>query len=287
MLKNSCLSCFADEISDSLAEQIALMQELGIHSVEFRSADGKGVADYSCEEAAAAYQTLKAAGISVSALGSPIGKISITEDFEPHFEKFCHVAKLAQIFHTRQIRLFSFYMPEELLAGDTPDAESRLEVLRRLSAMISYAAQKDLVLLHENEKGIYGDTVARCLDLMQQLHGPHFGCTFDFANFVQCGQDPLAAYELLKPYITYVHIKDAKADGTVVPAGQGVGQLRTILQKLDASGYDGYLSLEPHLTDFTALNSLEAHVETRGRTDGPTAFREAWQALRDILHAAV
>ena len=140
------------------------------------------------------------------------------------------------------------------------------------------------MLLHENEKGIYGDVAQRCLDLMRNFYGEHYRCTFDFANFVQCGQDVLAAYEMLKPYITYVHVKDAVMEtGEVTPAGEGDGQVAEILRRLDGEGYKGFLSLEPHLVDFAGLKNLEKDAKERKRSDGEQAFSQAYHALRKIL----
>lgn len=279
ILKNCRISCFADEIDASVDKQIALMKELGITWVEFRSGDGKSVADYTLEEAAALKKKLDENGIGVSAVGSPIGKIGIEEDFGPHFEKFKHIAALAEILGTRYIRMFSFFMPEGRDAADFRD-----EVLRRLRCLRDYAAQKDLILLHENEKGIYGDNAQRCLDLMQELYGEHFKCTFDFANFVQCKQEVLPAYELLKPYISYVHVKDALFEtGAVVPGGEGDGHLAEIFEKLERAGYEGFLSLEPHLADFAGLKNLEQNAETRGRSDQEAAFCQAYAALEKLL----
>lgn len=278
-LKDCPISCFADEIDDSVDKQIALLKDLGITWVEFRSGDGKSIADYIEEEAKALKEKLDANGIGVSAVGSPIGKISITDDFAPHLEKFKHVAKLAKILKTRYIRMFSFYIPE----GKSAD-EFRDEVHSRLRRLIECAAENDLVLLHENEKGIYGDNAMRCLDLMKELYGEHFKCTFDFANFVQCKQDTLEAYELLKPYVHYVHVKDALWEGgEVVPAGEGDGHLKEIFEKLNAAGFGGFLSLEPHLTDFAGLKNLEQEVQTRGRSDQEAAFCQAYRALQKVL----
>ena len=163
--------------------------------------------------------------------------------FEPHLEKLRHVAQLAHIWDTPYIRMFSFFIPE----GQEPETY-RDEVMQRIEAMVACARREEVVLLHENEKDIYGDTASRCLDLMKNFYGDHFRCTFDFANFVQCRQDTMEAYEMLKPYIEYVHIKDAMWDtGEVVPAGQGDGKVEAILGLLDQTGYRGYLSLEPHL----------------------------------------
>lgn len=280
ILKNSQISCFADEIDVSVDKQIALLKELGITWVEFRSGDGKSIADYTEEEAAALKQKLDANGIGVSAIGSPIGKIGVEEDFGPHFEKFKHIAKLAEILGTRYIRMFSFFIPQ-----DRDAAEFRDEVLGRLRCLKDYAAKSDLVLLHENEKGIYGDNAVRCLDLMQELYGDHFKCTFDFANFVQCKQETLPAYELLKPYISYVHVKDARFEnGEVVPGGEGDGHLAEIFEKLEQSEYEGFLSLEPHLADFAGLNKLEHNAAKRGRTDQEAAFCQAYAALEKLLN---
>ena len=61
----------------------------------------------------------------------------------------------------------------------------------------------------------------------------NFRGVFDFANFVQVGQDTLEAYELLKEHIAYVHVKDAiLGSGRVVPAGYGDGHVGEILQKM-------------------------------------------------------
>ena len=273
------VSCFADEIDVSVDKQIALLQELGIGWIEFRSGDGKGVADYTEKEAEMLMSRLSANGIRISAVGSPIGKIDITQDFEPHFETYRHIVELAGILDTSFIRMFSFFMPE----GEEPD-KFRDEVMRRMDLMVEYAAGRNVVLLHENEKGIYGDSADRCLDLMTLFYGDHFRCTFDFANFVQCGQDTMEAYEMLRPYISYIHVKDAmRESGDVVPAGTGDGNVAEILNRLNEEGYAGFLSLEPHLADFAGLKSLEKEVKERGRTDGEEAFCTAYRALEKLL----
>lgn len=279
ILSGCPVSCFADEIAAELGRQIEVLKELGIGFVEFRSADGTGVADYTDEQARKAKKRLDDAGIRVSAVGSPIGKIGINDDFEEHMKKFQRIERIADIFETPYIRMFSFYLPEHT----APD-ESRDEVMRRMDRMVQEAKSNHLVLLHENEKGIYGDNAVRCLDLMKEFYGDHFKATFDFANFIQCGQDTLEAYELLKPYIHYVHVKDALLkDGEVVPAGNGDGHLAEIFARLDQSGYNGYLSLEPHLANFAGLSSLEKDASVRVENDTEKAFCIAYRSLEGLL----
>ncbi len=279
ILKNCVISGFADEIDSDVDKQIALLKELGISNLEFRSGNGINVADYTIEQAVKLQEKFKSNGIGVSAIGSPIGKIGILDDMDKCLKRLEHVAELAQIFETDYVRMFSFYIPEE-----KNHASYRDEVLRRTEQMVKLAASKKVILLHENEKGIYGDMAERCLDLMKNFYGGNYKCTFDFANFVQCGQDTMEAYEMLAPYIEYVHVKDALFEtGEVVPGGMGDGKLREIFEKLDNRGYQGYLSLEPHLADFAGLKDLEPDAKKRGRSDGEVAFNQAYQALMNVL----
>lgn len=279
MLEGCRISGFADEIHSRLEVQLAVMKELGQEYLELRGADGIGVADMTMEQAKGFRECIKSAGIRVSALGSPIGKIGITEDFEPHFALFRHVVELAGLFETKYIRMFSFYMP----AGEEP-ATYRNEVMDRVGRMVDYAKEHQVVLLHENEKEIYGDNAMRCEELMKAFYGEHFQCTFDFANFVQCGQDTLEAYDMLKPYISYVHVKDALADsGEVVLAGDGAGHVKEILTLLEERGYKGFLSLEPHLTNFVGSEKLEREETVRREQQGSDAYRCAYRRLQEIL----
>lgn len=279
MLKNCRISGFADEINKDFGVQLTVLKELGQEYIEFRSADGTGVADLTLEEAKELGNRMEEAGVHVSSVGSPVGKIKITEDFEPHFEKFRHVVELAKIWSVKNIRMFSFYIPE----GEEPETY-RDEVFARMKRMVDYAKEQDVVLLHENEKGIYGDTAPRCAKLMEAFYGDHFKCVFDFANFVQCHQDTMEAYELLKSYIAYIHIKDAKmADGEVVLPGDGDGNVEKILKILDGCGYEGFLSLEPHLVSFEGLDKLEQDVKERKIQDGVEAYKSAYRRLVTLL----
>ena len=282
MLENCKISGFADEINEKLEIQLEVLAELGQKYIELRSADGINVADLTLDQAQEIKARMEAAGVRVSALGSPIGKIMITDEFEPHFEKFCHVVELAKLFETPYIRMFSFYMPE----GEAPE-QYREEVMRRMGRMVEYAGAQGVILLHENEKGIYGDNGARCRELMEVFYGDSFRCTFDFANFVQCKEDTMECYRMLKPYIAYVHVKDARMEnGEVVPAGAGDGQVAEILRQLEAERYQGFLSLEPHLSDFVgfaALEQSEGEAPEQKEPDGIKAYKLAHESLRKLL----
>ena len=281
MFENIILSGFADEIDANLSKQIEVLKKLGMNHIEMRGVNGKGLVEYTIEEAKEIKKELDANGIHLSSVGSPIGKIKITDDFAAHMELYKHTVEMAHLMETPRIRMFSFFMPE----GEDP-ANYKNAVMERLGQLVDYAKANDVLLLHENEKDIYGDVASRCKEIMQAYYGDHFQAVFDFANFVQCHQNTQEAYDLMRPYVSYIHIKDAQWEsGTVVPPGQGDGQLKELLGKFKASGYQGFLSLEPHLADFAGFSALEdgKSMAVNRKLTGEEAFTLSHDSLVKIL----
>jgi sugar phosphate isomerase/epimerase len=181
-----------------------------------------------------------------------------------------HAAEVARYFAAPYVRIFSFF----LRPGAKPAAH-RDEVIDRMRALVRVAEAADLILLHENEKEIYGDIPSRCLDIVRSVGSPHLRLAWDAANFVQVGVRPYTeGYNVLRPHLEYVQIKDAlAADGTVVPAGEGDGEVAATLRALRHDGFDGFFSLEPHL----------AAGHAAGGFSGPDQFRRAHRAFTDLL----
>lgn len=276
------VSGFSDEIAADTDTQFKVLQKLGIKYFEPRGVDGKNISELSEAEAKALYEKAQKYGISASQIGSPIGKIRIDEDFEPHFKTFCNSVKVAKILKAKYIRIFSFFGRDN---GNAWTEEEKREVLSHLKKMIDYAAEEGVTLLHENEKGIFGESAKECLYLMKELSCDSFGAVFDPANFVQIGQDTKEAFLMLKPYIKYVHIKDAvSGSGKVVPSGMGDGNVSYILKNLLSDGFDGFLSLEPHLGSFEGLENLEMGDLMKNLPEGGEGtFTLAANALDKIL----
>ena len=237
-MQNFIISGFLDEIDENIDIQFETLQKLGIKYFEPRGINGKDIADLTDDEVFSLLTAMKKYGIRASSIGSSIGKIGIRDDFEMHFEKFKRVIEIAKALGTEYIRIFSFYTPE----GDDPN-KYRGEVTFRLVKMITYAKSQNIVLLHENKKGIYGDTSERCFNLFDALYSSNFKAVFDYANFVQCGEDAKECFNKLQPYIAYMHIKDAKYDGNIITSNDDKN-LEYILNGLKEKDYFGFLALE-------------------------------------------
>ena len=269
---------FADEACPKIDGQIEAMLRNRLHGLEIRGVDGANVSEISIDKAKEIRKRLDSKGLCVFSVGSPIGKIGINEDFEPHLDKFKHTLELGHVLGAENMRIFSFYVD-----GDA--AQYKDEVLERLNKLVGAAAGSGITLCHENEKGIFGDIPERCDIIHKSI--PSIKAVFDPANYVQCGVDTLKAYEILKNYVKYMHIKDATADGSIVPSGYGIGNVQTLVSDMIASG-KAFFTLEPHLTVFEGLSGLEregekSNVGSFSYPDTDTAFDAAVAAFDKII----
>jgi sugar phosphate isomerase/epimerase len=265
------LSGFGDEIDADPVVQLSVLRALSAGFIEVRSAWGVNVVELTDAQLAELARLISERGMGVSAIASPLGKVDYLSSFDAELHRLSRGIAAAHALGARYIRIFSFYRP----AGVTPMA-IRDEVLRRLSTMASIAARDDIVLLHENEKEIYGDIPSRVLDLIESVGSDSLRVAWDNANFVQVGVKPYTdGYAMLRPHLEYLQVKDAiSATGMVVPAGEGDGELRETLTALRDDGYAGFASLEPHL----------AEQSSTGGFSGPYEFGRAARAFAALTH---
>ncbi|MCU1585191.1 MAG: sugar phosphate isomerase/epimerase [Microbacteriaceae bacterium] len=265
------LSGFGDEIDEDPAVQVAVLQALGARHLELRSAWGTNVVDFSGEQIEALGIVLADLGMSVSAIASPVGKVDVTVPVGAEVVRLSRAIAVAHALDSRYIRIFSFFRAPGIDVGSIRDG-----VLVRLRALADLAEKEGVILLHENEKDIYGDVPARVLDLIESVGSDALRVAWDSANFVQVGVQPFTeGYRMLRPHLEYLQIKDAVADtGEVTAAGEGDGQLLETLTALRDDGYTGFASLEPHLAD--------AH--TLGGFSGPEAFGLAARAFARLTN---
>lgn len=280
-MKQMNVYAFADEACADIDQQIIAMKRNRLKGLEIRNVDGESISDISYAKAREVRQKMERAQLSVWSIGSPIGKIDIEEDdFHAHIETFKRTIEIAHILNCENIRLFSFFIPR----GKDP-AFYKEEVLNRLKQFVEIAKGSGIDLCHENEKDIYGDTAQRCLEIHREI--PELKGIFDPANFIQCSQDTLKSWELLHPYIKYLHIKDALSDGTVVPAGSGIGNLKLIIDRYYAQG-GRHVTVEPHLTVFDGLEKLEhqdmqSNIAAFQYPNPNIAFDTACNALKKLI----
>jgi sugar phosphate isomerase/epimerase len=263
------LSAFADEISQDPIEQLDVLSRHGIKHIEFRAIHGTNVLELTEAQHAEFRDLLRSRGFQLSAIGSPIGKIRITESFDEHLIRFGRAMDLADFYQAPRIRVFSFYIPP----GDDPDSH-RAEVMSRMAELAGRAGNHAISLFLENEKGIYGDSAARVADVIETVASPFLSHAFDPANYVEVGQPVQEAWARLRPHVKHFHVKDYDAKThRNVPAGAGNGEIPSLLQDAANAGYDGFCVLEPHLVV----------AELSFGFTGPERFADAADALKGIL----
>jgi sugar phosphate isomerase/epimerase len=252
---------------------VDVLKQCGVRHLELRSILKTNVLDLTDLQLQELKSLLDQNGITLSAVGSPIGKVRIDEPFDPHLKRFQRALRVARLFGTPNIRIFSYYLTE---GGEWDDW--RREVLDRMWQKARLADQAGVRLLHENEHRIYGDSPERVADLMEtvteQLARPSFAAVYDPANYVFCGHDPWEAWQRTKRWTAHLHIKDwvaGEQHGRV--AGEGQGRIPDVLADAVAMNYDGFATLEPHLLGGGPT----------GGVTGPELFPKAAEALKRVL----
>jgi sugar phosphate isomerase/epimerase len=266
------LSGFGDEINPDPVIQVNVLQALGARHIEVRSAWDTNIVELSEQQLDRLAELLRDNGMSVSAVASPVGKVDVFGDPDAELARLRRAVAAAHRLDAGYVRVFSFYRPDGV-----PVEKTRDSVLTRMRAFADLAEREGVVLVHENEKDIYGDVPHRVLDLIESVGSDAVRVAWDSANFVQVGVRPFTeGYAMLRPYLEYVQVKDAIAEtGAVVPAGQGDGELLATLTTLRDDGYNGFASLEPHL----------AGSYRQGGFSGPVEFARAARAFAALTAA--
>lgn len=270
MEKKIRLCAFSDEASVDLKGQINALLRNGISMMEIRGVDGENIKDISYSKIKEIGKALKENGLGVWSIGSPVGKYKVDDNFDGQLEDFKRLCEYAELLECEHIRMFSFF---------TKNEDEALSCLGKMCE----AAPKNIIMCHENEKGIFGDKYEDCVKIHEAF--PQIKAVFDPANFIQCKVDTLKAWDALSPYVEYMHIKDAMADGRVVRAGHGIGNVEKIVDMYTKGGGE-VLTLEPHLMEFTGLKNLENGESLNGipvYNDTNEAFDAGVSALKEIL----
>ncbi len=239
------LSAFADEISPDLDVQMEVCASHGINHIDVRAIDGTNVSKFTVEQATEYAKRMSDNGFKTACLGSPLGKIRIDQDLPDHLELTRRCCEIAHAMGTDSIRMFSFYPPE---GGDV--TAHRGEVMDMLAKMAQIGAETGILMMHENESNIYGDIPERVVDIFHTVQSEYLKGIFDPANFVTDGVAPFDEgwKKGLSGCTERFHIKDKiPGDKACVPAGDGHGQIEQTLAAAKAQGFDGLLTLEPHL----------------------------------------
>lgn len=279
-MKKFLFSGFTDEFAPEFDRQVTAAKDFSMDMIELRFADGVNVGDMTLPQVQHYGEKLSDAGIGVSAIGSPLGKVSLDSDLDAHMETARKLFGFANLLGTTNVRIFSFYGHK-----NTPILESKQEVIDWLGRMLDIADSFGVTLCHENESRIYGELPQQGMELLETFNG-RLKCVFDMGNYVLQQVQPWEAYLLQKPYIQYFHIKDALFNGAIVPPGKGEGRIRQILMDFAQTHDAVTVSLEPHLQVFDGLNQLvteKTFVNPYQYPDKETAFADAVKNLKELI----
>lgn len=278
---------FADEASKSFDGQIKATLELGWKNIEARNIDGTNIHDLSDEAFDQVYIALGEAGIKVNCFGSAVANWSKQPDSEEDFQKSVEELKRAiprmHKLGTKFIRGMSFAIAQNQ-QPDNPELEAM--IFRKVQYMVDMCADAGIIYLHENCRNYGGLSYKHTLKLVENIESPAFKLLFDTGNPVFSPDYQYAEprpyqcvwefYRQVREFVVYIHIKDAVMEPSLETgemktrytfAGEGCGDVRAILADMFKRGYDGGISIEPHLAGvvFHEENSALPEADVRYR----------------------
>jgi sugar phosphate isomerase/epimerase len=259
------LTGIGDEAGAPLEVQIQAVQALGWGHLEMRNVQMDGLPvmnthDLPDDAFDRLVGRLAEAGVSVVAFGSVIGNWahSVEEDFAVTEGEVARAIPKMQRLGTKFVRIMSYKPRVDGDGRDLPD-QMESERFRRLREIKRRFDDAGLICVHENCMNYGGMSISHALRTLEAVPGLRW--VFDTAN--PCfnedrdrpghRQDPWAFYQAVRPAISHVHVKDgvwnpSKKDLDYTMPGAGQGRVADILADLHRTGYDGFVSIEPHIS---------------------------------------
>jgi L-ribulose-5-phosphate 3-epimerase len=263
-----------DEAAPDLPGQLAAIEQLGWRALELRTVDGVALADLDRPALGRLIGSVHRAGVSVVCLDSRIGGWagSIADPFDHDLVELRALTGLCAELDTRYVRIMSY--PDAGLSQQ----QWRREVLDRVRRLTDVAESAGITLVHENCAGWAASSAERALDLLAAADSPALRLLFDTGNGVAYGYRAVDLLAELVPSVAHVHVKDAVgggADTAYTLPGDGQAEVTSCLRMLRDGGYQGALSIEPHL----ATRPHEGRWATAGAS---AAFVAAGRRLAEL-----
>ena len=249
---------FADEAAQGIDDQIAVTRELGWSNIESRNIDGVNIHDLSDEAFDRVAEKLEAAGVKINCFGSSIAnwgkKIDSEADFEKDLEQTERAIRRMLRLGTKLVRIMSY----AVLPDRAPDDQMKEVRFERMRAIVGKFLAAGLQPVHENCMNYGGLGWSYTLEIIDNV--PGIKLVFDTGNPVFTldrtkpepypYQDPWEFYRAVADHVAYVHVKDGRmVDGKMVYSypDEGSLEIQAIFDDLAMRGYDGGISIEPHL----------------------------------------
>ena len=272
---------FADEAGASLPEQIEATKQLGWKFIESRNIDGTNIHDVDDAKFEAVCEQLAGAGIGVNCFGSCVANWSrhprSEEDYEKSLAELKRAIPRMQRLGTKLIRGMSFAIPKDE-EPDSPELEKI--IFEKMNVIVGICSDAGIKYVHENCRNYGGLSHEHTLKLIENV--PGLRLVFDTGNPPMTDnrignppyskQSSLEFYHNVREFVDYVHVKDTifkhETDGVFPEAefvypGDGDGQVVEVLRELIADGYDGGISIEPHMATVFHNKDKEGSIDDK------------------------
>lgn len=241
------LGIITDEVSQDIHECIKFASLYGIKNFELRSVFGKHINDLNYDDMFMIKQNIEEAGIKICGLSSSVFKCDLYNESEilSNIENYRKMINIANYFGAKYIRIFTFWR-----TGYFDDVIEK--IVLEIKKLIKDAEKNGLILLIENEPSTNATNASKVAEIIKKLSTPTVKALWDPGNDIYDPYNEIPypdGYDIIKNYMAYFHLKDAKRIGDKVEAtiiGEGDVNIKGQLKSLIDDNYEGYVVLETH-----------------------------------------
>jgi sugar phosphate isomerase/epimerase len=237
-----------DEISQDFNTAVDLALKYSLDGVEIRSVWEKGPHELDKKDISNIKKILEAANLQVCGISAPFFKCSLEDEneYNQHIEILKKCILLAEELKTKYIRGFTFW--------NNGSFETNLEkIVSKFEKPIELLEKAGITLVLEMDPSVYASNASKLRTVIERVNSQSVKALWDPGNgiFDPCGETPYPyGYNLIKPYMVHMHLKDAKKleNGKVisVPIGEGQIPYKQQFKDLITDKYDGFVVLETH-----------------------------------------
>ena len=261
------IAIIPNDLTQDLEKVFQLCNKEGVKYVELASMWGKSILDLTPEEDQKVEDLLKKYQIQVASIQTQIMKVhspiseksqsngKMHDDYEFNIGKIDRAIELAKRFNAKYIISYSFMDKKN---HTDEEREKNWDLMHQSYAkFLPKLKEAGVTMCIEGDGGQYCGTVEEHLRLFEHFNSPHIAANFDMANMYHVQEFHREDFEQFQKWVPYFHVKDRKIRtgwkkilfGGTKPALTGEGNIpwRKVLPWFAEIGFDGFLSVEPHI----------------------------------------
>ncbi len=262
------IAIIPNDLSMDFEKVCRMCHKENVKYLELASMWNKGILDLNEEELGKVHALMDKYDLQAASIQTQIMKVlppgskmarpgakTMHGDYEYNISRIDRAIELAKEFKAKYIISYSF-MGKAVHSPATREKNWQL-MFDTYAGFLPKLQAADMTICLECDGGQYVGSIDDHLRLFEHFNSPHINSNFDMANLYHVQEFTREDFERFWKWVPYFHVKDRQINkgfkklikGGNRPAifGEGTIPWPTVLPWFAEKGFDGFLSVEPHV----------------------------------------